>query len=221
MRIEPRIPHRIMSLVHTRSTTLLNAPDLRSHDVIKWKYFPRCWSFVRGVRRSPVDSTKASDAELWCFLWSAPEHMGEQTIQTPVIDTIVLIMTVMMEAIWTIEFWGTGRVTPGSGCYDICMTFWWTTGHSWNVCEGKKLFFFFTILYSTGVHIALVEEQDGRNYVACTCDVAPQNVFHNDVMKWKHFPRYWPFGHRWIPLTKASDTELWCFLWSAPEQTVE
>ena len=24
-------------------------------------------------------------------------------------------------------------------------------------------------------------------------------------------------GHRWIPLTKASDAELWCFLWSAPE----
>ena len=23
-------------------------------------------------------------------------------------------------------------------------------------------------------------------------------------------------GHRWIPLTKASDAELWCFLWSTP-----
>ena len=23
-------------------------------------------------------------------------------------------------------------------------------------------------------------------------------------------------GDRWIPLTKASDAELWCFLWSAP-----
>ena len=23
-------------------------------------------------------------------------------------------------------------------------------------------------------------------------------------------------GHRWIPLTKASDEERWCFLWSAP-----
>ena len=23
-------------------------------------------------------------------------------------------------------------------------------------------------------------------------------------------------GHRWIPLTKAGDAELWCFLWSAP-----
>ena len=28
-------------------------------------------------------------------------------------------------------------------------------------------------------------------------------------------------GLRWIPLTKACDAELWCFLWSAPEQTVE
>ena len=30
-----------------------------------------------------------------------------------------------------------------------------------------------------------------------------------------------PLGHRWIPLTKASDEVLWCFLWYAPEQTVE
>ena len=28
-------------------------------------------------------------------------------------------------------------------------------------------------------------------------------------------------GHRWIPLTKVSDAELWSFLWSAPEWTVE
>ena len=27
-------------------------------------------------------------------------------------------------------------------------------------------------------------------------------------------------GHRWIPLTKASDAELWCFLLCTPEQTV-
>ena len=46
--------------------------------------------------------------------------------------------------------------------------------------------------------------------------------FHDDVIKWKHFPRNWPFVreiHRsqWIPHTKASDAELWCFLWSASE----
>ena len=28
-------------------------------------------------------------------------------------------------------------------------------------------------------------------------------------------------GHQWIPLTQASDPELWCFLLSAPEQTVQ
>ena len=28
-------------------------------------------------------------------------------------------------------------------------------------------------------------------------------------------------GHRWIPLTKSSDADLWCFLWAAPEWMVE
>ena len=28
-------------------------------------------------------------------------------------------------------------------------------------------------------------------------------------------------GHRGIPLTKANDAELWCFLWSASEQAVD
>ena len=53
------------------------------------------WPFVRGIYRSPEDSlTKASDAKLWCFLWSAPKQMVEQTINTPVIwDAIALIMT--------------------------------------------------------------------------------------------------------------------------------
>ena len=42
----------------------------------------------------------------------------------------------------------------------------------------------------------------------------------------KKIPRYWPFtreitGHWWIPITKTSDTELWCSIWSAPEQTAE
>ena len=45
---------------------------------------------------------------------------------------------------------------------------------------------------------------------------------HDDVIKWKKFPRNWPFVRgihrsRWIPHTKASDEELWCFLWSASE----
>ena len=34
-----------------------------------------------------------------------------------------------------------------------------------------------------------------------------KSMSRDDVIKWKLFPRY-----RWIPLTKASDTGLWCFL---------
>ena len=39
---------------------------------------------------------------------------------------------------------------------------------------------------------------------------------HDDIIKWKHFPRNWPFVRgihrsRWIPHTKASDAGLWCF----------
>ena len=47
---------------------------------------------------------------------------------------------------------------------------------------------------------------------------------HDDVIKWKHFRvtgPLWGQCHRQIPPTKASDAELWCFLWSPPEQTVE
>ena len=48
-----------------------------------------------GIHRSPVNSlTKASDAELWYFLWSVPEQTVKFAVETPVIwDAIALIMT--------------------------------------------------------------------------------------------------------------------------------
>ena len=50
------------------------------------------WGEFLGHRWIPLPKT--SDAELWCSLWSAPEQMVEQTIETPVIwDATALIMT--------------------------------------------------------------------------------------------------------------------------------
>ena len=51
-------------------------------------------------------------------------------------------------------------------------------------------------------------------------------ILHDDVIKGNISRVTGPLwgestGHRWIPLTKASDAELSCFLWSAPEQTLE
>ena len=42
------------------------------------------------------------------------------------------------------------------------------------------------------------------------------NMFRITGPLWGEFT-----GHRWIPLTKASFAELWCFVWSSPEQTVD
>ena len=42
------------------------------------------------------------------------------------------------------------------------------------------------------------------------------NIFHVAGLLWGE-----SIGHRWIPLTKANDAELWYFLWSMPEQTAE
>ena len=70
--------------------------ERRHHDdVIKWKHFRRCWSFMRELTGHQwILLTKASDAELWRFFWSAPEQTIELTIETPVIwDAIAPIMT--------------------------------------------------------------------------------------------------------------------------------
>ena len=60
-----------------------------------WNIFrvtcPMCGEFTGHLW---IPSTKASDAELWCFLWSAPEPIIEQRLETSVIwDAIALIMT--------------------------------------------------------------------------------------------------------------------------------
>ena len=48
---------------------------------------------------------------------------------------------------------------------------------------------------------------------------------HDDIIKWKHFPRYWSIVrgttcHRWILLTNASDAELWSFFGLRLNKTV-
>ena len=48
-------------------------------------------------------------------------------------------------------------------------------------------------------------------------------MLHYDVIRWNIFRVTGPLwgkstGNRWIPLTKAGEAELWCLLWSAPEQ---
>ena len=54
----------------------------------------------------------------------------------------------------------------------------------------------------------------------------PKTNYHEDIIKWKHFPRYWPFvrGINRSPVQsphKGQWRGAWCFLWSAPKQKIE
>ena len=83
---------------------------------------------------------------------------------------------------------------------------WWFGTPSWSLWRQCYVW-----------HRCNMESSQGNPYEA---------RIHDDVIKWKQFPRYWPFVRgihrsRWIPLTKASDAELWYLFWSASEYTVE
>ena len=112
-------------------TTLM--VSISNDDVINWKQ-------STGHRWIPL--TTASDAELWCFLWSAPEQAAEQTIETPVIlDAIALIIT---------SLWCTSFVLAGPGITSFAMNNshgihfqWWrhqmeTFSALLALCEGNR-----------------------------------------------------------------------------------
>ena len=92
----------VLGIRTTAMTPVCAAVSIIHDDVIKWKYFPRYWPFVRGIHWSLVNSPqKASDAEHRSFLWSAPEQTVEKTIKTPVIwDAIAFIMTSLSCSLW-------------------------------------------------------------------------------------------------------------------------
>ena len=55
-------------------------------DVIKWKHFPRYWSFVRGIYRSPVDFSREGQWRgalmfslmcVWTNAWANSRYTGD------------------------------------------------------------------------------------------------------------------------------------------------
>ena len=67
-------------------------------DVIKWKYFPRYWPYVRGIHGSPVYSTYKGQCRGSCdvFFDLRLDKRLRKNIEKPVIwDAIALIMTLV------------------------------------------------------------------------------------------------------------------------------
>ena len=69
-----RLGNQLSNKLIFHSETDMTAEDMMT----SWKHFPRYWPFVREFTgRRWIPFTKASDAELSCFLWSSPEQTVE------------------------------------------------------------------------------------------------------------------------------------------------
>ena len=72
---------------------------LNHDDVIKWKHFPRYWPFVRGIRRSPVNSSHNSQwrralvfslISAWINGWVNNREAGDLRHNRAYYDVIVM-----------------------------------------------------------------------------------------------------------------------------------
>ena len=64
--INSLVPSKFLLQGNGHVTTVLRLND----DVITWKHFPRYWPFVNNSPVTGEFPLKASNAKLWCFLWS-------------------------------------------------------------------------------------------------------------------------------------------------------
>ena len=107
----------------------------------------------------------------------------------------------------------------------------WKHGLNWGKSKALKewiISYILRIIHSSVVSMYLWTYQPGHgsfisNEIIIVSHEERSHLrlqYHDDAIRWKHFPRYWHFvrgiSDRWISLTKAGDEELWCFLWSAP-----
>ena len=93
------IPHRSLPPLYR---------DILSHDdVIKWKQFPLCWPFVRGIHRSPVNSPHKGQWRealmfslicAWIKAWVNNREAGDLRLDRGHYDVIVMYMNWTMKS---------------------------------------------------------------------------------------------------------------------------
>ena len=136
-----------------------------------------------------IPITKTTDAEFWSFLWCAPRQTVEQTVKMPMIwDVIVVIMTSLQCA----------HTHTEALSYRQCCS---------KDVNKRTVFFECRWPIKTQFIDCLC-----RKCVCIMMTSSNGNVFRVTGHLCGEFT-----GPRWIPRTKASDVELWCFLWSASE----
>ena len=79
------------------------------------------------------------------------------------------------------------------------------------LCDGSHSPEELSVLYTMQIQMygnmsSLTFGEENDIHISTVNDISGKNAKHDDVIKWKQW---------WIPRTKASDAELWCFRWSS------
>ena len=109
---EQRAQRRALASSPDKPAASRDSPAVERHDdVIKWNHFPRYWPFVRGIHRSPVNSSHKdqwrgalmlSFIYAWINGWINNREAGDLRRRRDHYDVIVI-------AYWVLEFFCTKR----------------------------------------------------------------------------------------------------------------
>ena len=148
--------------------------------------------------------TKASDVELWSFFYLCLKKRLSVTkcrkISVAIFNDVSLINN--KENTKALSYWSFGGKPTGNRW--ISFTKGQQCGQHFHVMTSSLPF---TTIWAC----CLLMYDEDRMMTSSN-----GNIFRVTGPLWGEFT-----GDRWIPLKKASDAELWSFLWSMPEKTTE
>ena len=217
-------------------------------DVIKWKHFPRYWPFVRRIHRSAVNSTHKGQWRgalmfplicAWINGWAKNREAGVLRRQCAHYDVIVISAECVTQ-------YGPGQFSRNifaiANTHRAHEDVVWCAFCETNPLKSRQFSHGISNHRHFGSFSSLHNKQHQSTILLALWVKNPpvtgrfpsQTVIRKKVSIsswWRHQmetffrvpgPLCGEFtGYRWIPLTKASDAELWCLPWSAHEQTVD
>ena len=92
--------HELLEIAYILATNNLACTMCHQDDDIKWNHFPRCWPFVRGIHRSPVNSPHKGQWRgalmfplicAWTNAWMNNREAGDLRRNRAHYDVIVMI----------------------------------------------------------------------------------------------------------------------------------
>ena len=189
---------------------------------MKWKHLPRHWPFIRGIHPWPVDSSHCKGQWrrplifslicVWTNGWVNNRDAGDLRRRCAHYDVTVMFVMWMLVSphVLLCSILARGCLPSKGNCIAVSIE-----KSDRGRCEMLD-----------SVSRDTVEKMGWETYgkttwgtdIYCTCMMTSSNgnIFHVTDPLWGESA-----GHPCVPPTRASDTELWCFLLSAPQQTVE